>query len=272
MPLVFKPPDSEFFALRPPGRPSPSVTATVQPMLGASTSLVGALLIVASCGPSAGVANEPTSSQNVEESAMSATAEEEQAGDDEQQPEDAEERIRAEVVDTSIKLDLPTVPEFIVPMAHADGSHSVAEMRLNGKPYLTQEIRIKGTVLWIYDCAEAMRRPGMSAREVKKVLAAHPERCTRPHFTLGEASAPSPERGIQVVEQPRPVRKDERRALDVEMVAEMDALFAAMPAFKVGDEVMVTGVWSLTSPRGFQNTDGLLSYGSMVNLSRPSAK
>ncbi len=180
------------------------------------------------------------------------------------------EGAKAEVMETNIKLDLPAVPAFVVPQPNPDGSHSVAEMRLNGKTFLDQEVRVKGTVLWIYDCATAIRTPEMSDKDLKEVLATQPERCTRPQFIIGEDAGAKTERGIQVVEYPRPLRKDEKTALGDELVAEMEAALAALPPFAVGDEVMVTGVWSLKSPKGFLNSEGLLTYGSMVNLSAPA--
>lgn len=179
------------------------------------------------------------------------------------------EGVEAEVEETNIKLDLPTVPDFVVPQANSDGSHPIAEMRLNGKSFLAQEVRVKGTVLWIYDCATAIRTPEMSEKDLKTVLDTQPQRCTRPHFILGDGAGAKTELGVQVVEYPREVRKDEKKARPDELVAEMEAALAALPDFKVGDEVVVTGMWELKSPKGFQNSDGLLIYGSMVNLSSP---
>ena len=179
------------------------------------------------------------------------------------------EGAKAEVMETNIKLDLPAVPAFEIPTANPDGSHPVNEMRLNGKSYLDTELRIKGTVLWIYNCGTAIRTPEMSDKDLKTILETQPERCTRPHFIIGESAGSKVERGIEVVEYPRPVRKDEKSALGDELVAEMEAALAALPEFKVGDEVMVTGQWSLRSPKGFHNSEGLLTYGSMVNLTVP---
>ncbi len=176
---------------------------------------------------------------------------------------------KAEVVETSIKLDLPPVPDFVVPKANADGSHPIAELRLNGKSFLDTEIAATGTVLWIYDCATAIRSPEMTDKDLKNILETEPERCTRPHFIIGEDASSKMERGIQIVEYPRPIRKDEKSALPDEMIAEMEAALEALPEFKVGDKVRVTGTWTLKSPRGFHNSDGLLVYKSMDNLSAP---
>lgn len=181
------------------------------------------------------------------------------------------EGAKAEVMETNIKLDLPAVPTFDIPSANPDGSHPVSEMRLNGKTFLDTEVRIQGFVLWIYDCATAIRTPEMSDKDLKTILDTQPERCTRPHFIIGEAATMKIERGIEIVEYPRALRKDEVGMFGDEIEAEMAAAVAALPEFKVGDQVMVTGQWALSSPKGFHNSEGLLTYGSMVNMSAPAA-
>jgi hypothetical protein len=70
---------------------------------------------------------------------------------------------------------------------------------------------------------------------------------------------------VWVVENPRPPRPDEIKNGDEEMVKEMQAAFDAVPEFKVGDEVVVTGKWELKSPRGFSDSDGLLVFESIEN-------
>ena len=177
---------------------------------------------------------------------------------------------KAEVVNTNIQLDLPAVPTFTIPTPNADGSHPVAEMRLKGKSYLDTEVRVKGTVLWVYDCGTAIRTPEMSDKDVKKMLEEHPEHCTRPHMIIGESGDAKVERGVEVVEYPRPLRKDEKKNMPDELLAEMESALAALPAFKVGDEVMVSGTWALRSPKGFHNSEGLLVYKGMQNLSAPA--
>ena len=176
---------------------------------------------------------------------------------------------KAEVAQTSIKLDLPAVPAFDIPKANPDGSHPVAEMRLNGKSFLDTEVRIQGIVLWVYDCGTAIRTPEMTDKELKNVLDTQPERCTRPHFIIGEDASTKIERGIEIVEYPRALRKDEEGMFGEEIEAQMALDLANLPAFKVGDSVLVTGQWSLSSPKGFHNSDGLMTYGSMVNQTAP---
>ena len=177
---------------------------------------------------------------------------------------------KAEVQETSIKLDLPPVPDFALPQPNADGTHPVSEMRLKGNKFLDTEVKVKGYVVWIYDCATAIRTPEMTDKDVAKILENEPERCSRPHFTLGDKPDTPPDRGIWVVDVPRAPRKDDK-LLGPEIYAQMEAEWKALPPFKLGDEVTVTGTWALVSPKGFRHSDGLLVYKQMVNGTAPVA-
>ncbi len=181
------------------------------------------------------------------------------------------EGAKAEVAQTSIKLDLPAVPAFDIPKSNADGSHPVNEMRLNGKTFLDTEVRIEGVVLWIYDCGKAIKTLEMTDKEVEEILEKHPERCVRPHFLIGESATSKVERGVEIVEYPRAMRKDEEGMFGEEEEAKRIQAFADLPEFKEGDTVVVTGTWKLLTQGGFQNSEGLLLYGSMVNMTLPAA-
>jgi hypothetical protein len=166
---------------------------------------------------------------------------------------------KAEIPETNVKLDLPAVPEFKVPAAYADGSHPVAEMRLNGNKFLDTEVRVKGFVIWMYDCATAIRTPDMDDKQLQRILADEPERCNRPNLYLGDKATDPTDRGIWVVDIPRPPRPDELKVLPKDVLRD----WPKVPNFKVGQEVTVTGKWSLKSPEGFANSTGLLVYGSV---------
>jgi hypothetical protein len=71
-----------------------------------------------------------------------------------------------------------------------------------------------------------------------------------------------------VVDVPRAPRKDDK-LLGKEILAEMEAQWKALPPFKLGDEVVVSGTWALHSPKGFRHSDGLVVYQQMENLSAP---
>jgi hypothetical protein len=175
---------------------------------------------------------------------------------------------QAEVSKTAIKLDLPAVPEFDMPSSNADGTHPPTAMRLKGRKLLDTEVKVKGYVLWIYDCHEALRGPGMTDKDVKKYIDEDPTRCWRPHFILGDTPNTAPERGIWVVDVPRELRDDEKRGLTKQDLAQLPPV----PVFAVGEELIVEGKWSQKSPRGFAKTEGLLVYKDSQNLSKAAAE
>ncbi|RMH40094.1 MAG: hypothetical protein D6689_14880 [Deltaproteobacteria bacterium] len=172
----------------------------------------------------------------------------------------------AEVPQSNVKLDLPPVPQFKMPEPYPDGSHSVAEMRLKGNKYLDTEVTVTGYVIWMYDCATAIRTPEMTDKDVERLLKEEPERCTRPNLYLGDKPDDPVNRGIWVVDIPRPPREDEKKVLPKEDLA----AWPEVPEFKVGQHVKVTGTWALKSPQGFGSSTGLLVYKSMQDLDAPS--
>lgn len=168
-------------------------------------------------------------------------------------------KFRALPLDAAPKsLALPAVPEFTVTPMIGD-AHSVQEMLVLGAPHIGREIKIRGYITWIYDCGKAIRTPNMSKRELKKILATEPERCTRPHFLLGASKQAKDEESLEVVEVPRKLRPDERKALGQEYIDSLPPI----PVLKLGSEVIVTGTWNTSSPKGFHNSDGLLVYKSI---------
>jgi len=169
-----------------------------------------------------------------------------------------------------IQVDLPTVPEFDMPAPYPDGTHRVSEMRLRGRKLLQTELSIKGYVLWIYDCEEDMAtaHPDKSENEVSAMIEADPSLCSRPHIIIGDGADTSVDKGVWVVEVPRKARKDELRNMSS---AERRA-WPKVPKMKVGDEIFVTGTWDRESPKGFANSDGLLVYKEMRNLSMEMEK
>lgn len=180
------------------------------------------------------------------------------------------EGAAAEVKNTNIKLDLPAVPDFKMPSPNPDGTHSVKEMRLQGKKYMGKSVPVKGYVLWIYDCATAIRTADMSEKDAQKLIDEDPTRCTRPNFYIGDDPKAPTDKGVWVVENPRPPRPDEKKNLPKEELKAMIDAYKAVPPFKVGDEVVVTGSWALSSPRGFRDSDGLLVFESMKDTSQPA--
>jgi len=153
---------------------------------------------------------------------------------------------------------VPEVPEFVAPAMIGD-AHRVDELLIQGERYLNTEIKVRAKIVWIYDCAKALAKPGMSRRKIQRVLRDHPERCLMPHFNISDKLGAHEGQRIEVVEVPRKLRSDELRNMPPEVIKSWPPL----PTLKLGQEVVITGTWAIRSPRGFMNSQGLLVYKSI---------
>ena len=182
----------------------------------------------------------------------------------------------AEVRRTDSNWKAPEVPTFELPPANSDGSHSVKEMRVKGKKLLDTEITVKGYVTWAYNCVTAVRLPDEDPKDVQKRIDADPTICDRMKFYIGDTKETVPEKSMWVVEIPRPynkpelenIKKKDRTAPDRCEPSEKDPKKSVCPPFAVGDQVEVTGKWLLASPHSERNTDGLLVYKKMKNVTQ----
>ena len=183
---------------------------------------------------------------------------------------------RPEVEETQIKIDLPAPPDFVEPKPYPDGSHSVTEMRRKGQKMLEQQVKVTGYVVFKYDLGTCAQEVGAklvgqdpklcdgkkditecTTKVGQKAVAESPDQCDRPYFYLADEPGASFEKSLWVVEVPRPLRDDERR--DPALVEEFKK-GPQPPSIKVGDKVTVDGTWTIKSPSGFGNSDGLLVY------------
>jgi tetratricopeptide (TPR) repeat protein len=162
-----------------------------------------------------------------------------------------------EVAKAPAKVEVPPVPGFELP-AGEPGFHAPRELRVHGKAALGTEIKVKGYVTWIYDCATALASTNAAATRAQILVAIDkdPTLCERAKFYLGDTKTTSRDTAMWVVDAPRPPNKVERQKLPK---AELQA-WPAVPKLAVGDYVVVTGTWALGSPHGEHNTDGLLIY------------
>jgi hypothetical protein len=153
----------------------------------------------------------------------------------------------------------------------------VKEMRVQGKQYQDSEISVHGFVTWVYDCATAIRTPEQTDAEVKKVIETDPTKCRRPVFYLGDTAQTPGERSVWVVELPRELRDYETKNLSKEQKewqtryekgVSVDIDGKVVPPYKLGDEIVVTGTWKQSSPHGERNSDGLLVYKSLKNVTQ----
>lgn len=184
----------------------------------------------------------------------------------------------AEVKKSEVKVNLPPVPSFDLPPPNPDGSKSVREMRVRGKKLLDSDVTVKGVITWVYDCKTALRQPGMSDKEVEKLMYEDQTKCERAKFYIGDKPDTPAEKSMWVVDVPRPFSKIELERL--KPASQKDELAnpssrrcdikkkGDCPVYEVGDEVVITGKWSLSSPHGDRNSEGLLVYKKMKNVTK----
>lgn len=180
----------------------------------------------------------------------------------------------AEVKKTDVKLDLPAVPAFDLPAASADGSRSVKELRVKGKKLLDTQVTVHGFVTWVYDCKATVRKPEETDKDLQARLDEDPTLCERPKFYIGDAAATPPEKSLWVVDVPRPyntlevkrIKKKDRIEPDRCEPDEKDKMKSVCPPYNIGDEVVITGEFKTSSPHSERNSDGLLVYKSMKNV------
>src|SRR5665647_2345469 len=139
-------------------------------------------------------------------------------------------------IGTGAKVDAPAVPAFEIAGAEP-GFHSVPELFFLGKPLLGTEVKVKGYITWIYDCAKATGR-------TQQQLDADPTVCARPRFYLGARKGGAVEQSMWVVDVPRPPNKLERERLPKADLAK----WPAVPRLAVGDYVAVAATFDLKSP------------------------
>lgn len=162
---------------------------------------------------------------------------------------------------------LPAVPEFPAYPTYSDGSHTVKELRLHGAKLRDTELTVRGVVTWAYDCTVAVRMPGESERAVKKRIEDDPTLCERPKFYLGDTADARPEKSVWVVDVPRVYNKLEKERIPKQdrNLPDRCETAAQCPPYKVGDRVVVTGAFKVSSPHSERNSDGLIVYGKLSN-------
>ena len=185
----------------------------------------------------------------------------------------------SEVRKSDVKLDIPKVPSFDLPPPNSDGTKSVKEMRVTGKKLLQSEVTVKGYVTWAYDCLTTIQQPGEEKKVAQARIDKEPTLCERAKFYIGDAKETPAEKSMWVVDVPRPynkielerIKKQDRNRLNYPLLCEpndKDPQKAFCPPYEVGDEVIVTGTWSLASPHSERNSDGLLVFKKMKNVTK----
>lgn len=181
-------------------------------------------------------------------------------------PPDAERAPAASTAAAHV-IDLPAVPSFELPVTEP-GLYDPRFVRVRGKQLLDTEIKVKGYVIWIYDCLSDARSGKETRAQTQRRIDADPTLCERPKLYLGEARDTLRERGLWVVDVPRPPNRLEKQRLPKEELA----AWPAVPKYKVGDYVIVTGTLAIESPHRERNSDGLLVYQAIERARPPRSK
>lgn len=182
----------------------------------------------------------------------------------------------AEVKKTDVKLDLPAVPAFDLPAAPADGSRTVKELRVKGKKLLDTDVTVHGFVTWAYDCKTAIRKTNEDDKAVQARIDEDPTLCERPKFYIGDTAQTPVEKSLWVVDVPRPynalelkrIKKKDRIEPDRCEPDEKDPMKNICGPYNVGDEVEITGTFKTSSPHSERNSEGLVVYKKMKNITQ----
>lgn len=170
----------------------------------------------------------------------------------------------AEVKPHDKKLNLPAIPSFEVPKPNADGSHSVRELRVKGRGFMDTEITVSGTIVWMTDCRQDLKEQGVAPEEIERLLKEDLSKCRRTRFQIADSADVPIEKSLWVVSVPRePIALEKKRLPK----AQLDTWLPVVP-YKVGDQVVVTGRFGTMAASGERNTEGLLVYKSMKNVTQ----
>ncbi len=171
-----------------------------------------------------------------------------------------------EISGSTAKIDLPAIPSFDLPPSEP-GFTSVRELRVAGKKHLDTDIKVKGYVIWSYDCVSAVALPKEPRAKTQKRIDEDPTLCERPKLYLGQSANDPAADGLWVVDVPRPPNKLERERLPKDEIKN----WPKVPKYKVGDYVVVTGKFALRSPHSEANSDGLVVFQAMEPAKKPGA-
>jgi hypothetical protein len=184
---------------------------------------------------------------------------------------------KAEVGKADVKIDMPAVPSFDLPAPPADGGHTVKELRVKGRKLFDTDVTVHGFVTWAYDCKAAIRKPDEQDKDVQKRIDDDPTLCRKPVFYVGDDKATAAERSLWVVDVPRPYnkqelknvqKKDRHEWIDNKCEPTVPKDKSMCPQYAVGDEVIITGSFKTASGHGDSNSDGLLVFKKVKNVTQ----
>ncbi|HEY0705970.1 MAG TPA: hypothetical protein VGG33_04195 [Polyangia bacterium] len=168
----------------------------------------------------------------------------------------------------AIKVNLPASPNFdaaTAPVQHPTGEYSVYGLRKSMTKILDKDVKVKGYLLYLYECPPEVRKcneeqDAKKKREARKTRAnARPDAppptaaaqpggckaCEQPHFFLSDTPNGKMERAILVADYPI---KDWKTGKPKPLVV------------KQGDPYVVTGTFAINSITGFAASNGLIVH------------
>ena len=149
-----------------------------------------------------------------------------------------------------IKVDLPPPPSFAgsdIPEKLPDGSYTISGLRKNKRRFcqpppgqkepdaqclLNKEVKIHAYLLEVYQC------PVCPKGQTCKL-------CDQPHFFMGDKADTKKEKALMVADYLAPKQKP--------------------PILTVGKQYDINGTFSINTPTGFGDSEGLLIFGKMVD-------
>ena len=166
-----------------------------------------------------------------------------------------------------IKVNLPPTPNFDIataPVQHPGGEYSVFGLRKNMSKQLDKDVRVKGYLLYLYECPPEIRKcneeqDAKAKRERRKAVArpasAPPavaetpkggcRPCEQPHFFLSDAADSKIERALLVADYP---------------IKDWNTGKPKPIAVKTGEQYVVTGTFAINSITGFGASNGLIVH------------
>jgi hypothetical protein len=134
-----------------------------------------------------------------------------------------------------IKVDLPSPPSFAasdIPEKNPDGTFTIRGLRKKKAENLNKEVKVKAYLLEVYQCPKCPK--GQTCKL-----------CDQPHFFLGDKADTRKEKALMVVDYLSPKQKP--------------------PALTVGKQYDIAGTFSINSPTGFGDSNGLIVFDSMTD-------
>ena len=164
-----------------------------------------------------------------------------------------------------VKVNLPPAPNFdaaTAPVQYPSGEYSVYGLRKGMTKILDKDVRVKGYLLYLYECPPETRKCNeeqdakrkkekrkAAAKGAPPAVAEAPQGgcrpCEQPHFFLSDTPTTKIERALLVADYPiKDWKSGKPKAIQV----------------KQGEQYVVTGTFAINSITGFAASNGLIVH------------